>query len=57
MEKEYLYKSYGETIEDAESLGWIDPDFRPWSAINADETIKNNLKKRYEMVQKLSLQQ
>jgi len=26
-------------------------------AINANETIKNNLKKRYEMVQKLSLQQ
>ena len=38
MQKEYRYKSYGETIEDAESLGWIDPDFRPWSAINADET-------------------
>jgi len=26
-------------------------------AINANETIKNNLIKRYEMVQKLSLQQ
>ena len=38
MQKEYRYKSYGETIEDAESLGGIDPNFRPWSAINADET-------------------
>ena len=38
MQKEYVDKSYGETLEDAERLGWIDPDFLPWSAINADET-------------------
>jgi hypothetical protein len=31
----------GELLELAESYGWIDPDYLPWTPENADETEEN----------------
>tara|TARA_R110002020_G_scaffold474873_1_gene707798 strand:- start:701 stop:883 length:183 start_codon:yes stop_codon:yes gene_type:complete len=46
MDKIYPYKSFGDTLEFAESMGWIDPDLDrdgEWTAEKADATEQSAL--------------